>query len=178
MRTLALLACLVGATLALVLSPGAVGQTAGVLSVAEGRGVVILDVRGVVLGRLASGTLRVIDNTPRDRFEEIVNGRAVDAEYVGPRTTLYRGQGLRFRMVGGRYRIVVRGVGIDVSALGRGTVQLEGDARTSGEPTGLFSINEGVDCSLEPQLCAPLPEERETHTLGGPAEERPELRAQ
>jgi hypothetical protein len=177
MRKLALLACLLGSTLALGLAPGAVAQTAGVLSVEQGRGVVALDLRGVVLGRLASGTLRVTDHTPRDRFEEIVNGRAVDTEFVNARTTIYRGQGLRFRMVGGRYRIVVRGVGIDVSALGRGIVQLDGDARAPGESTGLYSINEGIDCSLEPALCLPLPEERETHTLGEAPEERPELRS-
>lgn len=175
MRKLILLACALVATAALALSPGAAGQTSGVLSVDQGRGVVILEIRGVVLGRLASGTLRVTDLTPRDRFEEIVNGRVVEPEYIGPRTTLYRGQGLRFRMVGGRFRIVVRGSGIDVSAIGRGVVQLDGESKL-GEPTGLYSINDGTDCSLEPTLCTPLPEERETFTLGM-LEERPDPRS-
>ena len=176
MRKLALLACAIGAVLALTFSTGAVGQTAGVLSVDQGRGVVILELRGVVLGRLASGTLRVTDPTPRDRFEEVVNGRFVTAESVGPRTTLYRGQGLRFRMVGGRYRIIVRGTGIDVSAIGRGVVHLNGEPKANGEPTGLYSINDGIDCSLEPTLCTQLPDERESFILGA-AEERPESRS-
>jgi hypothetical protein len=173
MRKLILLACALASTAALTLSTGASGQTAGVLSVDQGRGVVLLELRGVVLGRLASGTIRVTDQTPRDRFEEIVNGRVVEPEYIGPRTTLYRGQGLRFRMVGGRYRIVIRGSGIDVSAIGRGLVQLDGELGRLGEPTGLYSINDGVDCSLEPTLCTPLPEERESFTLGTSAEEPP-----
>ena len=176
MRKLVVFACALAILAALTLAAGASGQTSGVLSVEQGRGVVILELRGVVLGRLGSGTIRVTDLTPRDRFEEIVNGRFVEAEYIGPRTTVYRGQGLRFRMVGGRFRIVVRGSGITVSALGRGVVQLDGEPRFPGEPTGLYSINDGIDCSLEPTLCTPLPEEREIFTLGM-SEEPPVPRA-
>jgi hypothetical protein len=174
MRKLILFACAVLSLAALTLSTGASGQTSGVLSVDQGRGIVILDLRGVVLGRLTSGTLRVTDHTPRDRFEEVVNGKFVE-ERVGPRTSVYRGQGLRFRMVGGRYRIVIRGTGIAVSAIGRGLVQLDGDPRFAGEPTGLYSINDGTDCSLEPTLCTPIPEERESFELGA-AEEPTEPR--
>jgi hypothetical protein len=176
MRKLVVFACMLAVLAALTLSAGASGQTSGVLSVEQGRGTVILELRGVVLGRLTSGTIRVTDLTPRDRFEEIVNGRDVEPEYIGPRTTLYRGQGLRFRTVGGRFRIVVRGSGITVSAMGRGIVQLDGEPRFPGEPTGLYSINDGVDCSLEPTLCTPLPEERETFMLGT-TEEPPEPRS-
>jgi hypothetical protein len=176
MRKLILFACAILSVAALTVSTGASGQTSGVLSIDEGRGVVILELRGVVLGRLASGTLRVTDLTPRDRFGEIVNGKLSEPpELIGPRTTVYRGQGLRFRMVGGRYRIVIRGSGIAVSAIGRGLVQLDGEPRVPGDPTGLYSINEGTDCSLEPTLCAPLPEERESFELGG-VEEPPEQR--
>ncbi|MGH3110470.1 MAG: hypothetical protein ACRDQT_06090 [Gaiellaceae bacterium] len=175
MRKLILLVCAIAAVVALALPAGVSGQTSGVLSVDDGRGVVILDLRGVVLGRLTTGTLRVTDHTPRDRFEEIVNGRFVQEERLGPRTTLYRGQGLRFRMVGGRYRIAARGTGITVSAIGRGLVQLDGEPRVPGEPAGLYSINDGTDCSLEPTLCTPLPELRESFVLGG-VEESPQPR--
>jgi hypothetical protein len=170
MRKLILFACAVVTVAALTLSSGASGQKPGVLSVDQGRGIVILDVRGVVLGRLTSGTLRVTDQTPRDRFEEIVNGRIVEAEYLGPKTTIYRGQGLRFRMVGGRFRIIVRGSGIAISAMGRGSVQLDGEPRVVGDPTGVYSINDGIDCSIEPTRCTPFPDERESFTLGGPGE--------
>jgi len=165
MRKLILLACALVGAAALALSSGASGQTTGVLSIEQGRGIVVLEIRGVVLGRLASGMLRVTDQTPRDRFQETVNGRVVEPQYVGPRTSVYRGQGLRFRMVGGRFRIVVRGSGIAISAMGRGLVHLDGESKL-GESTGLYAINDGIDCSIQPALCTPLPEERETFLLG------------
>ena len=134
MRKLILLACsLIAAVVAA--SAGAAEPNNGTLSVDQGRGVVMLDLRGSVLGRLGNGTLRVTDHTPRDRFGEIVFGRKVVEERVGPRTMLYRGQGLRFRMLGGGYRIVVRGSGIAVSAVGRGVVSLDGERR-GDETTG------------------------------------------
>jgi hypothetical protein len=173
MRTLATLACSIFAAAALAASAGAADPN-GVLSVDEGRGAVTLDIRGVVLGRLANGSIRVTDLTPRDRFVEVVTGRKmVEPERVGPRTVVYRGLGLRFRMWGGRYRIVVRGVGIVVSAHGRGVVTLDGEAKPDDGATGLFSVD-GADCSLEPTLCAPLPTEPERFVLGAPEPEKPE----
>ena len=165
MRTLALLACsLVVAVLAA--SAGAADPAPGSLSVDQGRGVVGLEIRGSILGRLGSGTLRVTDLTPRDPFGEIVYGKNLtDEERVGPRTVVYRGQGLRFRMLGGRYKVRVVGTGIAVSAVGRGVVVLDGEARAD-ESTGLYSLTEGVDCSLEPTLCTPLPYDPEKYTLG------------
>ena len=88
--------------------------TAGTLSVERGKGVVMIDLRGNVLGRLTAGTLRVTDQTPYDRYSALVVGRKLTQERLGPRTVLYRGQGLRFRMVGGGYRMVARGAGISV----------------------------------------------------------------
>ncbi len=72
----------------------------------------MIDLRGSVLGRLTTGTLRVTDQTPNDRYAALVVGRKVTQERLGPRTVLYRGQGLRFRMLGGGYRMVARGSGI------------------------------------------------------------------
>ena len=119
-------------------------------------------------GGSATGTLRVTDHTPRDPFGEIVFGRKVVEERVGPRTVVYRGQGLRFRMVGGGYRIVVRGTGIAVSAVGRGVVSLDGERR-GDETTGIYSLT-GADCWVEPTLCVPLPDEPERFVLGQPEE--------
>jgi hypothetical protein len=167
MRSLILLACSLVAVAALATSAGAAGNVTGMLSVDDGRGVVGIDLRGSVLGRLRKGTLRVTDLTPRDTFGEIVFARGeLEEEQVGPRTMLYRGQGIRFRMLGGAYRIVVRGAGIDVAAVGRGTVSLDGEARLD-ELTGVYSVT-GVDCGLEPLLCTPLPDEPVRLTIGSP----------
>jgi hypothetical protein len=156
MRMLAVLACL--AALAATLLAGAYGAEpdAGTLSVERGKGVVMLDLRGSILGRLSVGSLRVTDQTPADRFAALVFGRKVTQERIGPRTVVYRGQGLRFRMLGGGYRIVVRGTGIDISAVGKGVAVLDGDPRAASDDAGVYSLD-GVDCGLEPELCLPLP---------------------
>ena len=147
--------------------------TAGTLSVERGKGVVMVDLRGSLLGRLGSGSLRVTDHTPSDRYTALVVGRKVTQERIGPRTVVYRGQGLRFRMLGGGYRVVVRGSGISVSAVGRGVVVLDAEPRFTGEDAGVYSLD-GVDCSLEPALCAPLPTEPERFTLGPAETDRPQ----
>ena len=172
MRTLALISCAaVVAASALAGLADAAEPNVGTLSVERGKGVVMLDLRGSILGRLANGTLRVTDHTPGDRYGALVVGRKLTEERVGPRTVLYRGQGLRFRMLGGGYRVVARGTGIDVSAVGRGVVMLDGEPKIPGEDTGVYSLD-GADCGLEPQLCAPLPTEPERFVLGSSTDER------
>ena len=171
MRTVALFSC----TLALgLLASTAWGAepTAGTLSVERGKGVVMVDLRGSLLGRLVTGSLRVTDTTPNDRYSALVVGRKVAQERLGPRTVLYRGQGLRFRMLGGGYRVVARGSGISVSAVGRGVVMLDAEPKFVGDEAGIYSLD-GVDCSLEPTLCTPLPTEPERFTLEPPEPERP-----
>lgn len=165
MRKLAVLAWTAASAAALVSSAVAAEPNVGALSVEHGKGVVTLDIRGSVLGRVASGTLRVTDLTPNDRYTALVVGRKLTQERVGPRVMFYRGAGLRFRMLGGGYRITVRGTGIALSAVGRGIVTLDGEPRVPGEDTGVYSLD-GVDCGLEPTACAPLPDEPERYLLG------------
>jgi hypothetical protein len=165
MRLLNSLACSVIAATVLAVSAAAADPNVGLLSVEQGKGVVMLDIRGSVLGRLTTGTLRVTDLTPRDRYTGLVVGRKLTEERVGPRTVLYRGQGLRFRLLGGGYRIVVRGSGIALSAVGRGIVQVQGERKVPGEDAGVYSVD-GVDCGLEPGLCTPLPDLLERFVLG------------
>src|SRR4029077_1187538 len=97
------------------------------------------DLRGSVLGRLTTGSLRVTDQTPYDKYAPLVAGKKLTQERIGPRTIIYRGQGLRFRLVGGGYRMVARGSGITVSAVGRGHVMLDGEPRWSGDDNGLYA---------------------------------------
>lgn len=155
MRILVLLCAL--ATLVATASIAVAGEpNTGTLSVERGKGVVMVDLRGSLLGRLAAGSLRVTDHTPNDRYVALVAGRRITQERVGPKTVLYRGIGLRFRMLGGGFRVVARGSGISLSAVGRGVVILEADPRFAGDDAGVYSLD-GVDCSLEPELCTPLP---------------------
>jgi len=170
MRMLALFACAAVAAVASGLASAA-EPSAGTLSVDNGRGAVALDLRGSLLGRLASGMLRVTDQTPSDRFGALVVGRKVTQERLGPRTVVYRGSGLRFRMLGGGTRVVVRGTGIDLSAVGRGAVVLDGEPRFVGDDVGVYSLD-GVDCSVEPVTCVPIPSDP-VRFLFGAAESGP-----
>lgn len=162
MRKLAVLLCSITA---LATATAALAQpTAGTLSVERGRGVVMIDLKGSVVGRITSGSLRVTDHTPNDRYTAVVYGRKLTQERVGPRTIVYRGAGLRFRLLGGGYRMVARGSGITVSAVGRGSVMLDGEPRFTADDLGVYSLD-GTDCSVDPLTCTPLPLEPERYLL-------------
>lgn len=164
MRKLVVFVCSL-AVLAIAASFAWAGEpTSGTLSVDRGKGIVMIDLRGSVLGRLTSGSLRVTDQTPNDRFGPLVAGKKLTSERIAPRTVIYRGLGLRFRLVGGGYRMVARGSGITVSAVGRGNVMLDGEPRWPGDEIGLYS-RDGADCSAEPESCTPLPVDPERFAL-------------
>jgi hypothetical protein len=166
MRKLALFVCAL-TVLAAATAAWAAEPTGGTLSVERGRGSVMIDLKGSVVGRITAGSLRVTDHTPSDRYTAVVVGRKLTQERVGPRTVLYRGVGLRFRMLGGGYRIVLRGGGITVSAVGRGTVVLDAEQRFVGDDVGVYSLD-GTDCSIDPLACTPLPIEPERFELEPP----------
>ncbi len=175
MRNLALALCALAAFVGAASIAGAAEPNVGTLSVERGKGVVMVDLRGSLLGRLGTGSIRVTDLTPNDRFAPMVVGRRMTQERVGARTVLFRGQGLRFRMLGGGYRVVIRGSGISVSAVGRGTVMLDAEPRFAGDDAGVYSLD-GVDCSLEPELCTPLPVAPERFVLEPAPTDRPQPR--
>ena len=166
MRKLVVLLCTITA-LAVAAVAWSAEPAGGTLSVERGKGVVMIDLRGSVVGRITTGSLRVTDHTPNDRYAAVVVGRKLTQERVGPRTVVYRGVGLRFRMLGGGYRMVARGSGITVSAVGRGSVMLDGDPKVVGEDTGVYSLD-GTDCSVEPLTCTPFPVEPERFVLEPP----------
>jgi hypothetical protein len=167
MRTLVALACSFLCAAALVGAAGAVDPANGTLSVVRGKGSVVLTLRGSLLGRLGSGTLTVTDLTPRDRYTATVVGKKTSETRLGLRTIRYKGQGIRFRMLGGGYRIVVKGGGMALSAVGRGDVTLDGDPKTAFDDTGVYSLD-GIDCSAEPENCLPLPIDPAHFILGTP----------
>jgi hypothetical protein len=173
MRKLVVLACSISV---LAAAAAAWAQpTPGTLSVERARGVVMIDLKGSVVGRLATGSLRVTDHTPNDRYSAVVYGRKLTEERVGPRTIVYRGVGLRFRLLGGGYRMVARGSGITVSAVGRGNVMLDGEPRFVADDTGVYSLD-GTDCSVDALTCTPLPLEPERFLLE-PLEPEPKAAA-
>lgn len=175
MRSLVLVLCAFAVLVGAASMAAAAEPNVGTLSVERGKGVVMVELRGSLLGRLNTGSIRVTDLTPNDRYAALVVGRRVTQERVGAKVVVYRGQGLRFRMLGGGYRVVIRGAGISVSAVGKGTVMLDAEPRFAGDDAGVYSLA-GVDCSLEPTLCTPLPTVAERYILEPAPTERPQPR--
>lgn len=125
----------------------------GSLSVEGGRGIVAVEARGGVIGRLDRGVVEVVDLTPEDGYDPLVRG-AERQKPVNERKTVYAGDKINFRVIGGAFRVVVRGVGIDLSAVGRGVVLLDGDERFPD--MGVYSLS-GDDCRVAPATCTPVP---------------------
>jgi hypothetical protein len=138
------------------------GTADGELSVDAGRGKVTVDARGGIIGRFTDGKVSILDLTPDDVFVPVVFGDELPAIVLSNGAVLYRGTNVRFRLVGGRYRVFVHGVGIDLSAVGNGLVWLESDG---SRVPGTYSL-EGDDCQLARAKCKPLPELRTRFKLG------------
>ena len=144
------------ALLALALPVAAVSATSageGTLSVDDGRGKVTVRARGGVIGRLDRGSVTIFDLTPGDANQPVVSGDDQPVVLVGENGLRYGGAGLRFRVIGGNFRILVQGRGIDLSVVGRGEGFIEGDTL---EP-GVYSLD-GADCRKDRDSCKPLPE--------------------
>jgi hypothetical protein len=65
--------------------------------------------------------------------------------------------------VGGGYRVVIRGEGLSLSAVGRGSVVLVGDRRLPTDDAGVYSLE--ADCSEQSELCLPLPSTPERYPI-------------
>jgi hypothetical protein len=113
----------------------------GTLSIADARGAVVVKGRGAVLGRIDRGTLQIQDLSPADAWSPRINGI--------PRGRLVglKGREISFYVPGGRYRIIVHGEGINVSARGAGVTTLDGDPDPSGA-TGVYGIGDEVPAPL------------------------------
>ena len=84
------------------------------------------------------------------------------SSFVGETGIQYGGVALRFRISGGRWRIVVQGRGIDLSVVGKGG----GTIRSDGEAgPGIYSLD-GTDCRRTPEDCKVLPELTKVFLLG------------
>jgi hypothetical protein len=114
------------------------GSGDGTLVVDNARGSVVVRARGGIIGHFDSGRLIVDDPAEADGKSPIVYG-ADRIRELGPRTTLYSGEDVRFRMIGGTYRVQIQAVGIDVSAVGRGTALLDGSG--FADQPGRYSVN-------------------------------------
>jgi len=126
--------------------------TDGTLSVRDARGTIVLNVRGGVIGSFAQGSVRIVDPVEGDGTGPIVSGDEFRKE-IDEKTDIYRGTRVRFRIIGGAFKVVVKGRGINLSLVGKGTVTLNG-AGTGDD--GTYSVN-GGEYSPIPDFLFPFP---------------------
>jgi hypothetical protein len=129
------------AALALPAVSAARSQSAndGTLSVRDARGTITISGRGGVIGSFAQGRVTISDPVDGDGTGPIVTGDewSKDRDVT---TTTWGGAKVRFRIIGGSFRIVVKGRGINLSLVGKGNVALDGAG--SGDD-GSYSVNGG-----------------------------------
>jgi hypothetical protein len=127
----------------------------GSLVVDNARGSVVVNGRGGIIGRFDSGYARIYDPSEADGGLPAVYG-ADKVRQLGPHTTLYIGEDVRFRLIGGAYRVTVQAYGMDISAVGKGAATLDGSGFS--EQPGRFQINGSS--------WQPMPDEATRYTLG------------
>jgi hypothetical protein len=131
MRIAALFSCL----LVLAVPALAGAGVRGSLEITDGRGVITIKGRGAMLGRLDKGSLQITDLAPADQWSPRVNG------VPRGRLVSIRGKDITFYVPAGRYKIVVRGEGINLSARGAGAALLNGEPDPTGA-TGVYAVGD------------------------------------
>lgn len=108
------------------------------LSKADGSAIVT-GTRGTLWGQIDKGRLIVTDPIPSDGVVYVSGADHTRA--VNDSVTVYTGTNIRFRVSGGKYRVNLRGEGIDFTAVGVGTAQLAGDVLAT-DP-GVYALDSG-----------------------------------
>ena len=122
----------------LAVPAGAVAKTRaegdGSLGVSAASGTIVIQGDGVVYGQFDTGTLLVLDYKPDDA----VSTPFVSIARVSRVSNVYAGSDVRFLLPSGRYTIELIGVGIDASAVGKGSIVATG----LGSPDdGSYTLN-------------------------------------
>jgi hypothetical protein len=124
----------------------------GAMTLKDASGKVVIQAKGGVIGRFDQGALIVRDPKPEDEMEAVVTG-ADKTTPVDDFVTVYSGKNIRFRFIGGRFKITLRKdtTGIDLSATGKGTVTLQG-AGTLDDGTYAFNGDKPKELPLLEQV--------------------------
>ncbi len=114
----------------------------GTLSIREGRGIVQLNVRGSITGRLR-GKIAITDPNPYDSKRPVVYG-AAKTVYKNDKTVVYQGRNVRFRLIGSQYTVRLDGRAIFMSAIGRGRGMIDGAGSVQANIfyDGVWSLND------------------------------------
>jgi hypothetical protein len=111
----------------------------GTLEIERGKGTIGLTVRGAVIARIRKGKLKlkVVESDDEDAVR--VRGRRLKHRHLASGADLYTGRRIRIRIVDSRFRMRIEGVGVHLSAVGRGQVTLDG--YDDAVDTGDYSLN-------------------------------------
>ena len=139
MRRLLTFAMLAGLVLPATSLAHPSGINDGNLSVQDGVGKIVIAGRGGVIGSFAKGSVTISDPVDGDGTGPIVTGDEWSKDRSDTVTT-WGGTRVRFRMIGGTFRIIVKGRGINLSFVGKGNVTITG-AGTLDD--GSYSVNGG-----------------------------------
>jgi hypothetical protein len=148
-RSLVILVCALAAVPTAVAASRASGDGVLELKAVYGKvtiGKELQPARGLLWGQMDSGKLTVEDPIPGDG-KILVTGwdtksstpaSAIDGT---PAQTTYTGTNIHFRVTGGKYRLVFRGSGIDLTAIGAGTAIL--NASETVVDAGYYAVDAG-----------------------------------
>ena len=153
MRALLTFAVLIALALPAASAARYQGASDGTLSVLGGRGAVTISGRGGVIGSFARGSVTISDPVEGDGTGPIVTGDDFPPVEKNDTTTTWRGTKVRFRIIGGFFRIVVKARGTNLSLVGTGKVTLDG-AGTGDD--GSYSVN-GAEYLPMPGFLFPFP---------------------
>jgi hypothetical protein len=133
----------------------------GTLAVRDGRGRVQLTVKGSIIGRLGNGSLTIEELSSDEESEPVVRGYKTFKWGRNGNTRTYTGKNIRFRLIGGRYKVTFNGKGLFLSLVGKGRVQLDGNGSVENGVfyDGFYSLNGSEEESLpdEPTWLALAP---------------------
>src|SRR5437867_12125079 len=115
------------------------GANDGTLSVRDARATITISGRGGVVGSFAQGRVTISDPIDGDGTGPIVTGDDWSKDRDAT-TTTWGGTRVRFRNIGGTFKIRVQGRGINLSFVGKGNVTLKG-AGTDAD--GTYAVNGG-----------------------------------
>ncbi|HYZ76835.1 MAG TPA: hypothetical protein VE596_05625 [Gaiellaceae bacterium] len=108
----------------------------GTLSVRNGDGVVFVAVRGTLIGTCDNCKVSIVDPSPDDGAPPVVSGYEGHKD-LGDTHDIYSGKDVRFRMVGGFFKVKVSGYGIDLAVVAKGW----GRIQAYDSNTGTYSVN-------------------------------------
>jgi hypothetical protein len=121
----------------------------GTLTVRDGRGKVTVVIKGSLIGRFGNGTLKIEDLDGDEGSDPVVRGYKT-VKWGRGNSPTYSGKNVRFRLIGGRFRVQFSGKGLFFSLVGRGKVMLDGIGSVDDGIfyDGFYSVNGAEEESL------------------------------